>query len=102
MESRRVNVVACTVIIATLLSQMIYIFLDKSVWPFDPAWYGEVSLSLSVALKGSLHNWIHEMVHAFGTKAPLIAWIGQFLVFLFILSLVKHGLNQGFLLSLQY
>ena len=58
---------------------MIYIFLDKSVWPFDPAWYGEVSLSLSVALKGSLHNWIHEMVHAFGTKAPLIAWIGQFL-----------------------
>src|SRR5438132_10486575 len=57
----------------------VWIGLDRSVWPWDPAWYGEVSLELYSAMR--LHTyWLASMANAFGQKAPGIAWLGQFFV----------------------
>jgi hypothetical protein len=62
------------------ISQFIWVLLDKSVWPFDPSWYAEETLLISIASRASLDSWFYEMINAFGTKAPLIAWIGQLFV----------------------
>jgi Dolichyl-phosphate-mannose-protein mannosyltransferase len=69
------------VFVGTILvaPSFVWIGLDRSVWPWDPSWYGEVSLDLYSALR--LHtNWIESMLAAFGQKAPGIAWLGQFFV----------------------
>ena len=57
-----------------------WIRIDRSVWPFDQAWYGEVSLNLFSTLRDKPSEWWYGMTHAFRIKAPLIAWLGQFLV----------------------
>ncbi len=50
---------------------------DCSVWPWDQAWYGEVSVDLWYILVHQFQAWPSAMVHAFGSKAPGLAWIGQ-------------------------
>ena len=57
-----------------------WIVLDHSVWPWDPAWYGEVSLDLYSTLRLDLHSWADSMLNAFGQKAPGVAWLGQLFV----------------------
>lgn len=57
-----------------------WIVRDHSVWPFDQAWYGEISVMLYAALVKTPTEWPSLMLQAFGIKAPGIAWIGQFFV----------------------
>ncbi len=63
-----------------LASSAVWIVRDQSVWPWDQAWYGEVTLDLWQARRFGLVSWVNAMVHAFELKPPALALIGQFLV----------------------
>ncbi len=63
-----------------MLPSLVWIFLDKSVWTWDQSWYGEVSVNLWYVLIHNTRAWPELMLSAFGSKAPAIAWIGQFFV----------------------
>ena len=63
-----------------LLPSIYWMWIDRSVWSWDSAWYGEVSVELWHTLTGQPGEWIPTMLSAFGSKAPGIAWFGQFLV----------------------
>ena len=63
-----------------LVPSLYRVFQDQSVWPWDMAWYGQVSVELWTDLTSNPHLWFKDMVGAFGTKAPGIAWLGQFFV----------------------
>ena len=59
---------------------LVWIALDRSIWPWDPAWYGRVSIELWATLRTDANQWTTAMTHAFGAKPPAIAWLGQFFV----------------------
>ncbi len=63
-----------------ILPSIVWVFLDNHVWPWDQAWYGEVSVNLYYNFVHSFSNWSTVMIGAFGIKAPAIAWFGQFFV----------------------
>lgn len=63
-----------------VLPSLVWAALDRSIWPWDPSWYGTVSLELAMKLGSDLHGWGALMENAFGQKPPLIAWFGQFFV----------------------
>src|SRR6266851_854097 len=63
-----------------LLPSFVWVFLDRSVWPWDQAWYGEVTVQLYSTLRHEPGKWLQAMIAAFGTKPPAIAWIGQWFV----------------------
>jgi glycosyltransferase involved in cell wall biosynthesis len=63
-----------------IVPSIVWVVADNSVWPWDTAWYGEISVDLYYKLTHSLSDWWQLMTHAFGTKAPGIAWLGQFFV----------------------
>ncbi len=65
---------------AASLLHLAWILLDRSVWPWDPAWYGEISLSLYDQLSRSYSEWISGLLAAFGIKAPGLAWLAEFVV----------------------
>jgi hypothetical protein len=59
---------------------LVWILKDNTVWPWDQAWYGEVSIDLWYTLINHPEKWILALLNAFGSKAPGIAWFGQFFV----------------------
>ncbi len=63
---------------ALLAPALLWSALDETVWPWDPAWYGEVATDLWWLLVHHPAQWCAQMMSAFGTKAPGIAWLGQF------------------------
>lgn len=81
-EFRRVAPAA--VALALVLPSLVWVFLDHSIWPWDPAWYGEVSVDLWATLRTDAANWGAAMAHALGAadagKPPAVVWLGQFFV----------------------
>jgi hypothetical protein len=72
---------ALAALIATLMtSSLVWILADRSVWPWDQAWYGEVALDLWHARHDGLSAWLSALVHAIGAKPPLLVWLGQFFI----------------------
>ena len=73
---------AAPVVLALFLvvPSLVFIFVDQRVWPWDQAWYGEVAVDLWWTLLNRPGLWPSAMLNAFGTKPPVIAWIGQFFV----------------------
>ncbi len=65
---------------ALVLPSLVWTALDRSIWPWDPSWYGSVSLELATTLGRDLHDWAALMTNAFGQKPPAIAWFGQLFV----------------------
>jgi hypothetical protein len=65
--------------LALVIPALAWVLLDRSVWPWDPAWYGEVSLDLYSALRLQ-DGWLGSMLAAFGQKAPGVSWLGQLFV----------------------
>lgn len=63
-----------------LIPSVLWIFRDQTVWPWDQAWYGEVSVDLWWTLVHDARQWWDLMLAAFGIKAPGVAWLGQFFV----------------------
>jgi len=70
----------------------VWIALDHTVWPWDQAWYGEVSLDLWTTLLNAPRDWPDAMTSAFGSKAPGTAWLGQFFLPLGWLIGDRHAL----------
>ena len=63
-----------------MLPSFYWIASDHHVWPWDQAWYGEVSVGLWYKLTRHILKWAPAMMAAFGSKSPGIAWFGQFFV----------------------
>jgi hypothetical protein len=66
---------------AVLLAPSAYwIASDRSVWSWDPAFYGMGAVDLWRELTRGPGPWLDAMRWVFSAKAPAIAWIGQFFV----------------------
>jgi hypothetical protein len=59
---------------------LIWVCLDRSVWPWDQAWYGEVTVDLYHLLAHDRGQWFQGLLGVLGSKAPGIAWVGQLFV----------------------
>jgi hypothetical protein len=59
---------------------LVWVLLDRSVWPWDPAWYGEVSVDLYAALLRSFPEWVRMLATGLPDRAPGLVWVGQFFV----------------------
>jgi hypothetical protein len=90
------NMWAYALISVLLAPSAVWISLDRSVWPWDQAWYGEVSVDLWFFLGHSLRQWCGLMATGLYMKPPGIAWIGQFFV---PLGQVLGSVETGLLLS---
>jgi len=67
--------------IAFLLApSLVWIYKDHSVWPWDQAWYGQVSADLWFWLGHSLRQWIATMADGLNMKPPGVSWLGQWFV----------------------
>jgi hypothetical protein len=63
-----------------LLPSLLWAATDRHAWPWDPAWYGEVTADLwSALLLDSPGAWGWQMLHAIGSKPPAVVWLGQLL-----------------------
>lgn len=65
-----------------ILPFFFWIGLDRSIWGWDRALYGIVSIELFETLIGNSQEWFSKMLHAIGSKPPIIVWLGQFIVYL--------------------
>jgi hypothetical protein len=74
------NLLPPVVLALALSPSAVWIALDEHVWPWDQAWYGQVTVELFYTLLLKPREWPAAMIHAFGIKAPGIAWIGQWFV----------------------
>jgi hypothetical protein len=63
-----------------LIPSFLWAVRDRRVWPWDQAWYGEVSVDLWYTFTHAPRMWAGLMLTAFGMKAPGSAWLGQFFV----------------------
>ncbi len=80
-----------------LTPSVYWIAQDLSVWRWDQAWYGEVSADLWFTLLNHPAQWWPAMWMAFGSKAPGIAWIGQWFV---PIGQILGSIEVGLLLSI--
>jgi hypothetical protein len=67
-------------LLAMIFPSLVWIALDKSVWSWDPALYGRNSVELFFGLLHTPTDWVLQMLHAVGGKAPGVSWFGQFFV----------------------
>jgi hypothetical protein len=63
-----------------IFPSFIWILLDRRLWPWDQAWYGEATADLYATLVNHPEQWFDAMRKAIGAKPPLLAWVGQFLM----------------------
>jgi hypothetical protein len=80
--TRRLAPAAVAPLVGLLLAAPSFVWasVDRSIWPWDPAWYGETSVDLWATLRHNHYLWPKAMQHALGIKPPGIAWFGQFFV----------------------
>jgi len=79
-----------------LLPSFVWTLRDRHVWPWDQAWYAEVSLSLWMVLQRHPTQWISSLISALQTKPPAIAWLGEFFV---PLGALLHHVEPALLIS---
>lgn len=97
---RNRTLTAALVCAASLIPSLVWIVRDRRVWPWDQAWYGEVSVDLWYLLTHAPGQWYQTMENAFGMKPPAIAWLGQFFVPLrHLFGSVEAALLFGILLT---
>ena len=63
-----------------LAPSVLWIARDHSVWPWDQAWYAEVSVDSWFWFTRSPAEWVRTAVDALNMKPPGIVWLGQFFV----------------------
>jgi hypothetical protein len=63
-----------------LLPSVFWIVEDHSIWPWDQAWYAEVTTDLWFWLGRSPSQWIAAMADDMYMKPPGIVWMGQLFV----------------------
>lgn len=74
---KKIDILAIVLISSPIL---IWAVFDRSVWPWDQAWYGHESVKLFLALQDNPGIYLDKLSSALQMKAPLIAWIGQLFV----------------------
>ena len=77
---KTVDLRALVLALVLVAPSLVWISVDRHVWPWDQAWYGEVSCDLWFNLTHSITGWIHAMITALGQKPPAAVWMGQFFV----------------------
>jgi hypothetical protein len=82
---------------ALLGPSLVWLALDRSVWPWDQAWFGAHTVSLYETLRGDLPGWPSALVHTTPSKPPAVAWIGQFFV---PVGMAFGSVDAGLLLSI--
>jgi len=81
LVSRTVPFVIPTLAILVLTgSEAAWVLRDESVWNWDQAWYGQVTLDLDHTRASGLTSWIDAMLRAIGDKPPLLSWLAQMFV----------------------
>jgi hypothetical protein len=68
------------VLFLLILPAAIWVFMDKSLWKYDPLQYGALSIELYSRLIRDPSRWLADLFTKFPIKAPMISWIGQFFV----------------------
>jgi hypothetical protein len=63
-----------------IVPSLIWIRMDRSVWPWDQSWYGQVSADLWFWLLHSPAQWVATMADGINMKPPGICWLGQLFV----------------------
>lgn len=77
VASLRLSLLPVLTIAAFTLSSLLWILHDVTVWPWDQAWYAEVTLDLADATNLGLRGWFEAMLRAMGSKPPLLSWLAQ-------------------------
>ena len=72
--------VAVLLPLLALCPGLAWIVLDRSVWPWDQAWFAANTVDLYQALGEGPRAWLGAMAHVLRFKPPAVAWIGQFFV----------------------
>lgn len=85
------------VILAAVCPSIVWAFADRRAWPYDEAWYGQISVDLFYTLVYAPSEWLPAMMSAFGWAAPGIAWGGQFFV---PVGRLVGSIDAGLLLSI--
>ena len=67
-------------LVVLLAPSLVWIFLDCSLWPWDQAWYGQMSVDLWETLVSRPDLWPGMMIDTLRIKAPGTSWLGQFFV----------------------
>lgn len=80
LATRPRRLVPVLVAAVLVLPSVIWVAVDRSIWAWDPSWYGEVSVDLWATLRTDPGAWPSAMMHAFGQKPPAVAWLGQLFV----------------------
>jgi hypothetical protein len=90
----------CLGMIVLLLPSLVWISRDRTVWPWDQAWYGQVSTDLWYWHWRSPLTWVSTMMDGLDLKPPGIVWFGQFFVGLReVLGSVEASLLLSILLT---
>jgi hypothetical protein len=63
--------------ILALIPAFLWTLRDQKVWPWDQAWYGEVSVDLWYFLIHAPREWFHLMAIGMNMKPPGVVWLGQ-------------------------
>jgi len=88
------------ILLLSIVPSIIWAALDQRVWPWDQAWYAQVSVELFYRLTHSPLEWVRDMIAAFGIKAPAVSWLGQLFVPLGqIIGSIEFGLLLSILLT---
>jgi hypothetical protein len=83
-----------------VIPSALWIWRDHTIWPWDQAWYGEVSVDLWYAWQQSFPTWLTGLVHAMGSKPPGCTWLAEFFVpFAPWVGSVEHALLLSILLT---
>ncbi|GBO52271.1 hypothetical protein APA_5361 [Pseudanabaena sp. lw0831] len=83
-----------------VVPSIIWAGLDQRVWPWDQAWYAQVSVELFYRLTHSPLEWFKDMIAAFSIKAPAVSWLGQlFVPFGQIIGSIEVGLLLSIVLT---
>ena len=83
--------------LAILSPGLIWLALDRAVWPWDQAWFGAHTVTLYETLRQRPFDWPAAMIHATPLKPPAPVWIGQIFV---PLGAVFGSVDAALLLSI--
>lgn len=80
-----------------LCPSLVWVARNRSVWPWDQAWFARYSVELFETLRTDPLAWPAALAHATPMKPPAVAWIGQFFV---PLGLSVGSVDAGLLFSI--
>src|SRR3954453_10493111 len=74
------SALAVLVVVGAGLVNVVWALTDRSVFAWDQALYAKATVDLFRILLTSPSAWPDAMLRVFGSRAPAIAWLGQFFV----------------------